>query len=88
VVEGSRLVGIFTDRDAVLKVAGQPRGPRPISSVMTHDPVVLRHNETIAVALNKMAVGGFRHIPIVEDGRPTGIVAARDLFRHLVETLG
>jgi len=88
VVEGSRLVGIFTDRDAVLKVAGQPRGPRPISSVMTHDPVVLRHNETIAVALNKMAVGGFRHIPIVEDGRPTGVVSARDVFHHLAESLG
>jgi CBS domain-containing protein len=87
VTEHGRLVGIFTDRDAVLKVAGRPRGPRPISDVMTHDPVVLRHNETIAVALNKMAVGGFRHIPIVEDGRPTGIVSARDVFRHLAETL-
>ena len=50
---------------------------------MTRDPVVLRHDETIAVAINKMAVGGFRHIPIVEDGRPTGVVSARDVFRHL-----
>ena len=50
---------------------------------MTRDPVVLRHDETIAVAINKMAVGGFRHIPIVEDGRPTGVVTARDVFRHL-----
>ena len=88
VVQNGRLVGIFTDRDAVLKVAGTPRGPRSISSVMTHDPVVLRHDETIAVALNKMAVGGFRHIPIVEDGRPTGVVTARDVFHHLAETLG
>jgi CBS domain-containing protein len=87
VTEQGRLVGIFTDRDAVLKVAGRPRGPRPISDAMTHDPVVLRHDETIAVAINKMAVGGFRHIPIVEDGRPTGIVSARDVFRHLAETL-
>jgi CBS domain-containing protein len=88
VVEGGRLVGIFTDRDAVLKVAGTKAGGRPISSVMTHDPVVLRHDETIAVALNKMAVGGFRHIPIVEDGRPTGVVSARDVFHHLAESLG
>jgi CBS domain-containing protein len=55
---------------------------------MTHDPVVLRHDETIAVALNKMAVGGFRHIPIVDDGRPTGVVSARDVFHHLAESLG
>ena len=72
VVDGGRLVGIFTDRDAVLKVAGRPLGPRPIAELMTRDPVVLRHDDTIAVAINKMAVGGFRHIPIVEDGRPTG----------------
>jgi len=88
VVESGRLVGIFTDRDAVLKVAGTKAGGQPISTLMTHDPVVLRHDETIAVALNKMAVGGFRHIPIVEDGRPTGVVSARDVFRHLAESLG
>jgi len=88
VVDDGRLVGIFTDRDAVLKVAGTKAGRQAISAVMTHDPVVLRHNETIAVALNKMAVGGFRHIPIVEDGRPTGVVTARDVFHHLAESLG
>ena len=88
VAEDGRLVGIFTDRDAVLKVAGQPGERQTLASVMTRDPVVLRHDETIAVAINKMAVGGFRHIPIVEDGRPTGVVTARDVFAHLVESLG
>jgi CBS domain-containing protein len=88
VVEAGRLVGIFTDRDAVLKVAGRPVTARPIADYMTRDPVVLRHDDTIAVAINKMAVGGFRHIPIVEDGVPTGVVTARDVFRHLATTLG
>ena len=89
VTEGGRLVGIFTDRDAVLKVAGPSSGgTRPIRELMTQDPVVLRHDETIAVAINKMAVGGFRHIPIVEDGRPTGVITARDVFHHLVAALG
>jgi CBS domain-containing protein len=88
VVDNGRLVGIFTDRDAVLKVAGTKAGGQPISRLMTRDPVVLRHDETIAVALNKMAVGGFRHIPIVDDGRPTGVVSARDVFHHLAESLG
>lgn len=89
VVEDGRLVGIFTDRDAVLKVAGRPAGQGPIADVMTRDPVVLRHDDTIAVALNKMAVGGFRHIPIVDGQRlPTGVVTARDVFRHLARTLG
>jgi CBS domain-containing protein len=88
VVDGGRLVGIFTDRDAVLKVAGTNPEDHRIGALMTHDPVVLRHDETIAVAINKMAVGGFRHIPIVEDGRPTGVVSARDVFRHLAQSLG
>ena len=88
VTAAGRLVGIFTDRDAVVKVAGQNVGSRSIATLMTRDPVVLRHDETIAVAINKMAVGGFRHIPIVDNGRPTGVVTARDVFRHLVESLG
>jgi CBS domain-containing protein len=54
---------------------------------MTPDPVVLRHDDPIAVAIHKMAVGGFRHIPIVEDGRPTGVVTARDVFHHLASSL-
>jgi CBS domain-containing protein len=88
VVNAGQLIGIFTDRDAVLKVAGTAPTKRAISSLMTPDPVVLRHDETMAVAINKMAVGGFRHIPIVDDGRPTGVVTARDVFRHLAQSLG
>ena len=46
------------------------------------------HKDTIAVAIHKMAVGEFRHIPVIEDGRPIGVVAAADVFRHLVRSLG
>jgi signal-transduction protein with cAMP-binding, CBS, and nucleotidyltransferase domain len=88
VVEAGRLVGILTERDAVLKVAGRPAGSLTVRDVMTPDPVVLRHDDTLAVAINKMAVGGFRHIPIVDDGVPTGVVAAADLFRHLLAAAG
>jgi CBS domain-containing protein len=82
-----RLVGIFTDRDAVLKVAGKPIGANKVGDFMTPDPVVLRQDDPIALAINKMAVGGFRHIPIVQGGVPTGVVTARDVFHHLAETL-
>jgi len=87
VVADQRLVGIFTDRDAVLKVAGHRRDAFAVRDVMTVDPVVLRHDDPIAVAIHKMAVGGFRHIPIVEYGRPTGVVSVRDVFDHLAEVL-
>lgn len=89
VTEGGRLVGIFTDRDAVLKVAGRESGPCPMREVMTRDPVLLRHDDPIAVAIHKMAIGGFRHIPIVDDaGLPTGVVSARDVFRHIASIIG
>ena len=85
VVSAGRLVGIFTDRDAVVKLAGLPIDGLLVRDYMTPDPVVLRHDDPIAVAIHKMAIGGFRHIPILEDGRPTGVVTARDVFHHLAE---
>ena len=82
-----RLVGIFTDRDAVAKAAGKELGTLRVRDFMTADPVVLRAEDPIALAIHKMAVGGFRHSPIIEDGRPTGVVTARDVFHHLAESL-
>ena len=87
VTENGALVGIFTDRDAILKVAGRPSTSTTIGEVMTHDPVILRSGDPVAVAINKMAVGGFRHVPILDGGQPTGVVSARDVFRHLVAGL-
>jgi len=88
VVEDGLLVGIFTDRDAVVKATDKRLAMYKVRDFMTPDPVVLRHDDTLAVAIHKMAVGEFRHIPIVEDGRPIGVVAAADVFRHLVKSLG
>ncbi|MBM4408566.1 MAG: CBS domain-containing protein [Chloroflexi bacterium] len=79
-----KVVGIFTERDAVLKLAGHDLPAGPISEFMTNDPVVLRADDSLAVAIQKMAVGGFRHIPIVAGGRPVGIVTSHDVFRHVL----
>src|SRR5690349_10293065 len=68
VLEAGALVGIFTDRDAVLKVGSTTGDQRPVREVMTGDPVVLRREDPVAVAIHKMAVGGFRHVPILDDG--------------------
>jgi CBS domain-containing protein len=87
VEQAGRVVGIFTERDALLKVAGQPLDGRTVDELMTRDPVVLRADDSIAVAIHKMAVGGFRHIPLVEDGRATGIVSAGDIFRYILQVI-
>jgi CBS domain-containing protein len=88
VVESGKLVGIFTDRDAVVRVAGKPIGDLRVRDVMTPNPVTLRHDDPIALAIHRMAVGGFRHIPILQHGKPTGVVTARDVFHHLAEAFG
>jgi len=88
VTDHGALAGIFTDRDAILKLAGRPTAGLTMADVMTHDPVVLRSGDPVAVAIHKMAVGGFRHVPIVRDGTPVGVVSARDVFRHLAADLG
>ena len=66
VVERERLVGIVTERDFIMKL-GQADGGRPLSDVMTPDPEVLSPDDPIVYALNKMSVGGFRHVPLVDE---------------------
>ena len=89
VLEVGRLAGIFTERDALLRMAGRALATTPLGDVMTRDPVVLREDDSIAVAIHKMAVGGFRHIPLVaEDGHVSGIVTAQDVMRHILQLLG
>ena len=88
ICDAGRLVGIFTDRDAVVKVAGKRLDAFDVRDFMTPDPVVLRRDDTLAVAIHKMAIGGFRHIPLIDGDEPIGVVAAADVFRHIVRSLG
>ncbi len=81
-----KLVGIFTERDVLTKVIFRnSSSTMTVDSVMTKDPETLERKQTIACALNKMSVGGYRHIPIVERGEPVGVVSIRDLTDFLVE---
>ena len=84
VTDGDKVRGILSERDLVTKLDGPGLDGVTVADLMTPDPVVLRPDDSIAVAINKMAVGGFRHIPLVVDGRATGIVSARDVFRHIL----
>jgi CBS domain-containing protein len=87
VEQDGRVVGIFTEVDALLKLTDGESTEQQVSQLMTTDPVVLRAEDSVAVAIHKMAVGGFRHIPLVENGHATGIVSARDLFRHILDVI-
>jgi CBS domain-containing protein len=87
VVDGGSLAGVFTERDVLTKVVSRGIDPdaTPIERVMTADPECLTLDDGIAYALNKMSVGGFRHIPLVDErGRPTGVVTMRNIVDYLV----
>lgn len=80
VVEHSRLVGIFTERDALIRVLAEGRDPDTtlLVEVMTLDPMIAHPDQTFMYALHLMYEHGFRHVPVVENGRPLGMVSARD----------
>lgn len=88
VVSEGRVAGIFTERDALRKLAGVALDGITVGQVMTADPVVLRMDDSVAVAIHKMAVGGFRHIPLVDRGTAVGMISAHDVFRYILELLG
>jgi CBS domain-containing protein len=88
VEEGHRLVGVFSERDVLNKVAGQALDIDrvKVSELMTPDPECLTPDDGVAYALNKMNVGGFRHIPLVDEtGKPVGVVAMRNIVDYIVQ---
>jgi CBS domain-containing protein len=80
VVEDGRLVGIFTERDAVYRVIAKGRDARTtrLAEVMTPDPATVTPDESFGYAMLMMHERGFRHAPVVENNRPVGIVSARN----------
>jgi CBS domain-containing protein len=84
VVDGGRLVGIFSERDLLVKVAGVPDyANRPVAEYMTADPETVRESDTLAFVLHKMDSGGYRHLPVVHDGQVVGMISVRDMLRHI-----
>ena len=87
IVENDRLLGLFTERDVLTRVVahGLTTSDTLVAEVMTRDPECLSCEDGIVFALNKMTVGGFRHIPILDDtGAPASVLSMRDVVEHIV----
>lgn len=80
VVDDGQLVGIFTERDGLYRVVAEQRDVRKtaLAEVMTGNPQTVHPDEPFPRALHLMHSGGFRHVPVVENGKPIGMVSARD----------
>ena len=80
VVENDRLIGIITERDVVFRVIAQglDADTTRLTDVMTPAPKTLDPNKSYGHALLLMQENGFRHVPVIENGRPIGIVSSRN----------
>jgi CBS domain-containing protein len=81
VLDGERLVGIFTERD-VLHAAATGRLEGKVEDLMSRHPETIEASDTTGHAAAMMIHGGFRHLPVEEGGKLVGIVSIRDLIRH------
>jgi CBS domain-containing protein len=84
-----RLVGILTERDLLQRVlAKKGYGRLALEKVMTAAPETLRPKDSLAYALNKMSVGRFRHVPLVDERDvPVGMLSIRDVIDFIVELI-
>ena len=89
VMEGARLIGIFTERDLMSRVvaAGVDPDRTPIGQVMTRNPDTIGGDEAAIEAVRKMQRFGYRHLPVVQGSQVVGIISVRDLYAAVLDEL-
>jgi CBS domain-containing protein len=87
VEETERIVGIVSERDVVRAVAkeGSDVLSQPVGSIMTSDVVTCGDRETIIEVMTRMTLGRFRHLPVAEEGRLSGIISIGDVVKARIE---
>ena len=84
VAADGRLVGIFSERDLLTKVASEADyAAKPVRQFMTPNPETVCETNTLAFVLHKLDGGGYRHLPVLRDGLPVGMISVRDMLRHM-----
>ena len=87
VLDSQRLIGIFTERDALNKVlaAGLDPGKTKVAEVMTKNPICIPATTTVGDAMELITKRRFRHLPIVDNGKVLAVVSSGDLTHWLVQ---
>jgi CBS domain-containing protein len=83
--DAGRLLGIFSERDLLTKVADPvfDHSARPVKDFMTANPETVRPTDTLAFVFHQMDCGGYRHLPVLKDGQPLGMISVRDMLHHI-----
>jgi CBS domain-containing protein len=85
VLDGERLDGILTERDLMKAVAAGYSEDAKVGDWMTRHPETIEADDSTGHAAALMIHGGFRHLPVLDEGRVAGIVSIRDLMRVALE---
>ncbi len=83
--DDGHLTGIFSERDLLKKIVGNVADYEklPITQFMTPRPESVQITDTLNFVLQKMDAGGYRHVPVLENGKPVSIISARDMLRFV-----
>lgn len=87
VMDGEKMSGIFTERDALNKVLAAGLDPRStrVAEVMTRDPLYVSPSVTVGAAMELVTTRRFRHLPVVDNGKVVAVVSSGDLTHWLVK---
>jgi CBS domain-containing protein len=87
VLEENRLAGIFTEHDVLSRLAGTGRDvlDAPVRDLMTPNPEALRETDSVAAALNKMAMGRYRNVPVIKSDGSYAVTSIRHVLKYIAQ---
>ena len=86
VCQAEQIVGIFTERDALLQMARGTDPEQPVEQLMSTPVITVSREDTVESAIARMALGGYRQLPVVdEQKRPIGVLKVSSILRYLVQ---
>ena len=86
-LEGDKVVGIFTEHDVLHRMFGIDRTPLnvPVRELMSPNPEWLHESDSVATALNKMSLGRYRHIPVVKNDGTFTVASIRSVLKYIAK---
>ena len=87
ITKAGQLTGIVTERDILMQVLGKKKDvtKTKVKTVMTPNPETLTDDVPVAAAFNMMSLGEYRHLPVIKNGKPIGVLSIRDLLRYVAK---